>query len=339
MRSISWSAVGRWTEAATGLNGGNIVDSAGNPADFSNLPTAFNGLLIDTTPPSVAITSEVVTGDDGQLTLTGTISDSIDTPRITIFDGTTSLGSATINGTNWTFATTLSQGTHQLSAQAVDQAGNTTTVNAPQSVTVNDVATAPTLSGPSSVKWTAGTTSVPLAISVAGGDADDLATTTVTIKGLKSGATITDNLNSTVFSSSTVILTAAEVNSGLTFHPGKLTSGSLTVTGSMTEGGGSATSAPLTIALADPPTPHHRAARNVANTLPHDMDGLLWADHADWLNDTHHAGPANSGDHNLLLLTQYAAAFGETGGASAETLTSAPASASIEPFLTVPHHT
>jgi hypothetical protein len=69
------------------------------------------------------------------------------------------------------------------------------------------------------------------------------------------------------------------------------------------------------------------------------MDGLLWADHADWLGDAHHAGPANSGDHNLLLLTQYAAAFGETGAASAETLTSAPASASIEPFLTVSHHT
>jgi ELWxxDGT repeat protein len=326
--------------AVTGSpNGGNIVDSAGNPADLSSLPTAFNGLLIDTAPPSVAITSEVMTGDDGQLTLTGTISDNIDTPTITISDGSTPLGAATINGTNWTFATTLSQGTHQLSAKAVDQAGNTATVNAPQSITVNDVATAPILSGPSSVKWTKGTTSIALPISVAGGDADDLATTTVTIKGLANGATITDNLDGKVFSASAVTLTAAEVNSGLTFHPGRLTSGTLTVTASMTEGGGSATSAPLTIALTDPPTSHHRAAHNVANTLPHEMDGLLRADHADWLNDTHHAGSANSGDHNLLLLTQYAAAFGETGGASAETLTSAPASASIEPFLTVPHHT
>jgi ELWxxDGT repeat protein len=320
--------------AVTGsLNGGNIVDSAGNPADLSSLPTAFNGLLIDTTPPSLAITSESVTGDDGQLTLAGTISDNIDTPTVTIFDGTTSPGTATINGTNWTFATTLSQGTHQLSAKAVDQAGNTATVNAPQSVTVNDVATAPILSGPSSLVWTKGAASVALPISVAGGDADDLATTTVSIRGLRNSATITDNLDSTVFSSSTVTLTAAEVNSGLTLHPGRLTSGTLTATASMTEGGGSATSAPLTIALTDPPTSHHGAGHKDANTLPHDTDGLLWADHAD------HAGSANSGDPNLLLLTQYAAAFGETGGASAETLTSAPASASIEPFLTVPHHT
>jgi ELWxxDGT repeat protein len=326
--------------AVTGsLNGGNILDSAGNPADLSSLPTAFNGLLIDTTPPSLAITSELVTGDDGQMTLNGTISDNIDTPTVTIFDGTTSLGTATINGTNWIFATTLSQGTHQLSAKTVDQAGNTATVNEPQSVTVNDVATAPILSGPSSLVWTKGAASVALPLSVAGGDADDLATTTVTIKGLRNSATITDNLDSTVFSSSTVTLTAAEVNSGLTFHPGRLTSGTLTATAGMTEGGGSATSAPLTISLTDPPTSHHRAGHDGANTLPHDMGGLLWADHADWLNDTHHAGSANSGDPNLLLLTQYAAAFGETGGASAETLTSAPASASIEPFLTVPHHT
>jgi hypothetical protein len=137
----------------------SIVDSGGNPADLSNLPTVFNGLQIETTPPNLAITSEIVTGDDGQLTLTGTISDNIDTPTITVFDGTTPLGAATINGANWTFATTLSQGTHQLSAKAVDQAGNASTVDAPQAVTVNDVATAPTLSGPSSVKWTKGTTS------------------------------------------------------------------------------------------------------------------------------------------------------------------------------------
>jgi hypothetical protein len=78
------------------------------------------------------------------------------------------------------------------------------------------------------VRWTKGTTSVSLPITVAGGDADDLATTTVSIKGLASGATITDNLDGKTFSASTVTLTAAEVNSGLTLHPGRLASGTLT---------------------------------------------------------------------------------------------------------------
>lgn len=172
---------------------------------------------------------------------------------------------------DWTFATTLSQGTHQLSAKAVDQAGNASTVNAPQLITVNDVATAPTLSGPASVKWTKGTASVPLSVSVAGGDADDLATTTVTIKALANGATITDNLDSTIFSRSSVTLTAAEVNSGLTFHSGRLTTGTLTVTASMTEGGGSATSAPLTIALSDPPV-HHQTLGSRIEQHAADLD-------------------------------------------------------------------
>ena len=61
------------------------------------------------------------------------------------------------------------------------------------------------------------------------GPADDLATTTA-IKGLANGATITDTLDGKSFSASTVTLTAAEVNSGLTFHPGRLITGTLTVT-------------------------------------------------------------------------------------------------------------
>src|SRR5205085_867249 len=77
--------------AVTGLNlnGASIVDSGGTPANFSSLPATFNGLVIDTTPPSVAITSEVLTGDDGLLTLSGTISDNLDTAAIMVFDGNT----------------------------------------------------------------------------------------------------------------------------------------------------------------------------------------------------------------------------------------------------------
>jgi hypothetical protein len=68
-----------------------------------------------------------------------------------------------------------------------------------------------------------------------------------------------------------VTLTAAEVNSGLTLHPGKLTSGALTVTGSMTEGGGSATSAPLTISLSDPPV-HHQTLGSLIHQHAADLD-------------------------------------------------------------------
>jgi hypothetical protein len=68
-----------------------------------------------------------------------------------------------------------------------------------------------------------------------------------------------------------VALTAEEVNSGLSLHPGKLTSGTLTVTASMTEGGGSATSAPLTISLSDPPV-HHQTLGSLIHQQAADLD-------------------------------------------------------------------
>jgi hypothetical protein len=99
----------------------------------------------------------------------------------------------------------------------------------------------------------------------------------VTIKGLANGAT------------STVTLTVAEVNSGLTLHPGRLISGKLTVTASMTEGGGSATSAPLTISLSDPPA-HHQTLGSLIDQH---------AAHLDLIEQLH----AHAANPDLLLFT------------------------------------
>jgi hypothetical protein len=87
----------------------------------------------------------------------------------------------------------------------------------------------------------------------------------------QNGATITDTLDGKSFSAYTVMLTAAEVNSGLTFHPGRLTTGTLTVTASMTEGGGLATSAPLTISLSDPPV-HHQTLGSLIHQHAANLD-------------------------------------------------------------------
>lgn len=97
--------------------------------------------------------------------------------------------------------------------------------------------------------------SVALPVSVTGFDADD--TVTVTIGGLASYETITDTLDKKTFSGSSVTLTAAEVSSGLslqstyggTDHPVN----TLTITASNTTAGETATSAPQTITVTDPP--------------------------------------------------------------------------------------
>ena len=74
----------------------------------------------------------------------------------------------------------------------------------------------PTLTISNSALTVAAGGSVPLGVQVTPADADD--TVSVTISGLTSYETITDNLDQSIFSGGSVTLSAAEVNSGLTLH-------------------------------------------------------------------------------------------------------------------------
>ncbi|MGO8914209.1 MAG: beta strand repeat-containing protein, partial [Bradyrhizobium sp.] len=97
--------------------------------------------------------------------------------------------------------------------------------------------------------------SVPLGVQVTPGDANNAVS--VTIGGLTSYETITDNLDKSVFSGGSVILNAAEVNSGLTLNSSYAGSGhpvnNLTFTASDSTPGGATTAAPQTIVITDPP--------------------------------------------------------------------------------------
>ncbi|MBR0801686.1 RHS repeat protein, partial [Bradyrhizobium jicamae] len=103
---------------------------------------------VDTTPPATpSITSfspdTSVVGDGitnvNRLTLTGTAEAG---SKVLVFDGATQIGTATVgtNGT-WSFATgTLADGTHAFTSEAVDAAGNVSTVSSALKVTVDTVA-------------------------------------------------------------------------------------------------------------------------------------------------------------------------------------------------------
>jgi hypothetical protein len=97
--------------------------------------------------------------------------------------------------------------------------------------------------------------SIPLGVQVTPADADDAVS--VTITGLTSYETITDNLDQTIFSGGSVTLSAAEVNSGLTLHSSYGGAGhpvnNLTVTASNTTSGEAATPVAQTIVVTDPP--------------------------------------------------------------------------------------
>jgi parallel beta-helix repeat protein len=127
-------AVGQNTSAlaatALHLNSASITDGAGNAANVSLTGLPQSGPQIDTTPPPVPIiTFDKVMGKrvvlNGTEAQTGT--------RISIYDGTTLLGTTT-TGTKgtWTYTTgPLANGTHIFTATATDAAGNVSAASSP----------------------------------------------------------------------------------------------------------------------------------------------------------------------------------------------------------------
>ncbi|MGM8946368.1 BapA/Bap/LapF family large adhesin [Enterobacter asburiae] len=127
------------------------TDGAGNTSQ----PSSGFTLTVDTTPPAAA-TIATVTDDVGGVQGTLSSGDTTDdtTPLlqgtapadavITVYDGTTLLGTATLDGSGgWSFTpvTPLTDGPHSLTVHATDAAGNTT-VSSPFVLTVDTVAPA-----------------------------------------------------------------------------------------------------------------------------------------------------------------------------------------------------
>ena len=127
------------------------TDAAGNPS----LPSTGFNIIVDTTPPVAATIASVTddvggvqgplssgdTTDDTQPLLQGTAPpDAV----VTVYDGTTLLGTAILDGSGgWSFTpvTPLTDGPHSLTVHTTDAAGNTT-VSSPFVLTVDTVAPA-----------------------------------------------------------------------------------------------------------------------------------------------------------------------------------------------------
>ncbi|HDC4523346.1 TPA: BapA prefix-like domain-containing protein [Enterobacter kobei] len=127
------------------------TDAAGN----TSLPSTGFNIIVDTTPPVAATIASVTddvggvqgplssgdTTDDTQPLLQGTAPpDTV----VTVYDGTTLLGTAILDGSGgWSFTpvTPLTDGPHSLTVHTTDAAGNTT-VSSPFVLTVDTVAPA-----------------------------------------------------------------------------------------------------------------------------------------------------------------------------------------------------
>ena len=122
-----------------------IVDTAGNIGS-----TTSQTITIDTAAPvvtfdTVSFTDTGVQGDhitdNGQVTLSGTVSDNVTVSRVQVFNGNQLLGTATVDNVHhtWRLTTTLAQGAYnQFNATAIDEAGNPANATTTQTVQVND---------------------------------------------------------------------------------------------------------------------------------------------------------------------------------------------------------
>lgn len=119
------------------------TDAAGNTFTTGAQPQ----IVVDATGPQVAVVSQTLINDtgvsptdlvttDGRVVLTGTASDGVALASVHIFDGSTDLGAATINGADWSFNYTLPVGVHALTAVATDTAGNSTMTATQPQITV-----------------------------------------------------------------------------------------------------------------------------------------------------------------------------------------------------------
>ena len=123
------------TVTAVNLNGATITDGAGNAANLSLTGLTQAGPQIDTTAPSAPVISSDVISTN-VVTLTGTAAAS---STVTVFNGTTQLGTATVNSSGaWSFATgSLANGNYSFTATDTDAAGNVSAASSPLNVTVN----------------------------------------------------------------------------------------------------------------------------------------------------------------------------------------------------------
>jgi cysteinyl-tRNA synthetase, unknown class len=209
------------------------------------------------TAPAVAITSKGGTTTSAAQTIAGTVDVADAGSTVTVLDGATKIGSATVAATGgWSAKVTLpKQGANVITATDTNAAG-TGTSSAVTYTLASAAPTPPTLTianATLSVTGRGGTAGLGIRVSAPASST----ATTVKIQGLPSYEKITDKYDGKTFKGASITLSEAEVNGGLTLtslytgsgHP----SAKLTVTASDTIGGVTSASAPRTLTVNDPP--------------------------------------------------------------------------------------
>ena len=224
------NAQGVWTFTPSGLADGSHTIVASQTDSFGNTGSASLTFTLDTTAPSIAITSAGGPTNQANQTITGTVDVADAGTTVTIFDGTTAVGTAIVqsNG-SWTSTVTLSSGSNALTAQVTDLAGNTATSSA--------------------VTYTLSTTA-PTVTEVLAFDTGSSASDHITSNDALSGTGLANAVVHFTVDGSPLAATATTNAQGVwTFTPSGLADGSHTIVASQTDSFGNTGSASLTFTL------------------------------------------------------------------------------------------
>ncbi|MDN3279541.1 Ig-like domain-containing protein, partial [Frankia sp. RB7] len=223
--STSWSYVDPATHATSFTYQTRIIDTAGNIGT-----TASQAVTIDATAPTITISNAGGPTNQASQTITGTVDVADAGATVTVYDGSTPVKTAIVQGDgSWSAGITLSNGSNSLTAQVSDLAGNSTTSNAVvYTLSTTGPAVTEHLSSDTGSSALDGITSNP-ALSGTG-----LASTVVyfTIDGTPASTT-----------------TTADASGNWSFAPSGLANGQHTIVASQTDTFGNTGSASLTFTL------------------------------------------------------------------------------------------
>jgi methionine-rich copper-binding protein CopC len=237
-----------WTFTTNALNDAQhsftarITDAAGNVQMTSAVtattdtvvdPATIDGTIGTDSGATPAIQNGGITKDN-TLQLAGTAEAG---SRVEIFDGQASLGTAALNGTNWTFTTdTLNDGVHSFTAIVTDAVGNTKTVPAV-------AATVDTVVSPATINSTIGTDTGTTTTIASGGTTKDA---TLALSGTaEAGSTVE------IFDGTTDLGNASLIGTAWIFTTDALNEATHNLTARITDAVGNVSTTPAVTATVD----------------------------------------------------------------------------------------
>ena len=248
---------GAWAAAVTlPTQGVNVIAASDSNTTGTGTSNAVTYTL-HTVAPTVTITSAGGTVTSAAQTISGTVDVADASSTVKVLDGNAQIGAATVGANGaWSAAVTLpNPGANTISATDVNAAG-TGTSNA-VTYTLNSASpAAPSVKiANSQITVTGGGGTVAMGVSVSAPASST--STTVTIAGLPWYERITDASDGKTFRGSSITLTQAEVNSGLTLQSRYTGAGhpvaTLSITAKDTIGGVNYVSPAQTLTVVDPP--------------------------------------------------------------------------------------